>query len=566
MTIVDHGLSAGLVGFAVQPLFRRYLSKTGTVFLLMAGALLPDVDYLTRILGKTYYYNEIHDIFLSHRGFAHTLGGVVFFGILFLFLHLLFCGMPAKGEDEKSRRGPWIMASLLVAGGLIHLLEDFLGPNGPWKGLVLFYPFSKHRIATLSLYGWYDFFSIYLFLFFFAMALIREGQKRIQRVPEDRTDGFMVFLVVFPFLLLAVHLLLSPGYPENLGFKHAEAAWREYQSAILPGFLKSFSSRMQEGGMKLLFFTVPNLKAEGAAFFSLFLLAGIFLFFFLRMLVYFIAGTRGKTLPIRRPYRYFAAVLFLYLLPVFIAGSYYLSRIPAVSSGGAIPPSTGLDFPVGDRNGKGWNGLNEKGWYVASSFLHPFFHPGEDWNGRGGGNTDLGQPVYAVSEGTVVFARDNFRLGKIVMIAHRNPGGEIFYSVYMHLKDMEVAPGEGVKRRQKIGSVGRGYKDATYESAHLHFELRRSNMAGFPAIFWPALLMMPGFSLDREELGEWIGTHYLSPREFIRSHRTWNPAAGMSGALKKNHSLRKSAGVPVAFPLPPGDAERRSRHKTMDNR
>lgn len=556
MTIVDHGLSAGLVGFAIQPLFRRYLSKTGAVALLMLGALLPDVDYLTRILGKSYYYNEVQDIFLSHRGFAHSVGGIVFFGILFLLLHLLFCGGPGKAEDGGSRRSPWIMASLLVAGGLIHLLEDLLGPNGPWNGLVLFYPFSEHRIATLSRYGWYDFFTIYLFLFFFTAALIREGWKHLREVPEDRTDRFMVFLVVFPFLLTALHLLLSPGYPENLGFGHAEAAWKEYQNAILPDFLKSFSSGMQEGGMKLLFLTVPGLKAEGAVFFSLLLPAGILLFFFLRMIVYSVAKKAGKTLPIRRPYRYFAAVLFLCLLPVFAAGSYYLSRTPAVPSPGEIPPSTGFDFPVGDRNGKGWNGLNAKGWYVASSFLHPWFHPGEDWNGRGGGNTDLGQPVYAVSEGRVVFAKDSFRMGKIVMIAHRHPGGEILYSVYMHLKDVEVVPGEKVKRRQEIGSVGRGYRDATYESAHLHFELRRSNMAGLPAIFWPALLTMPGFSLDREDLGEWIGSHYLPPRDFIRSHRAWNPAAGTSVAM----------GITAPPGNHPGTAKRRYRHKTMDNR
>lgn len=552
MTIVDHGLSAGLVGFAIQPLFRRYLSKSGTVLLLMLGALLPDVDYLTRILGKSYYYNEIQDILLSHRGFAHSMGGVVFFGILFLFLHFLFCGVPGEGEDEKSRRKPWIMAFLLVAGGMIHLLEDFFGPNGPWNGLVLFYPFSERRITTLSLYGWYDFFTIYLFLFFFTTALIREGWKRILRVPEDRTDGFMVFLVVFPFLLTALHLLLSPGYPENLGFRHAEAVWKEYQNAILPGLLKSFSSRMQEGGMKLLFLTVPGLKAEEAVLFSSFLLSGIFLFFFLRMIAYSISKTAGKTLPIRRPFRYFAAVLFLYVLPVLIAASYYWSRMPVVPSPGAIPPSTGFDFPVGDRNGRGWNGLNEKGWYVASSFLHPFFHPGEDWNGRGGGNTDMGQPVYSVSEGTVVFAKDNFRLGKIVMIAHRHPGGEVLFSLYMHMKDMEVKPGEEVKRRQKIGSVGRGYRDATYEAAHLHFELRRSNMAGFPAIFWPALLMMPGFSLDSEGLEEWIRSHYLFPREFIQSHRTWNQVADMSGVLKKSRSRRPPSRDFNSLPHPPG--------------
>src|SRR5262245_55390426 len=61
-------------------------------------------------------------------------------------------------------------------------------------------------------------------------------------------------------------------------------------------------------------------------------------------------------------------------------------------------PADGFDFPVGDRDGagtyEGSDGRTHRGWYVATKFGEDYalgIHPGEDWNGRGGGNTDLGQ-------------------------------------------------------------------------------------------------------------------------------------------------------------------------------
>ena len=190
-----------------------------------------------------------------------------------------------------------------------------------------------------------------------------------------------------------------------------------------------------------------------------------------------------------------------------------------------VPVASGFDFPVGDKNAKGWNGVNDKGWYIASGFLRPFFHPGEDWNGLGGGNTDFGEPVYSISEGRVVYAKDSFRWGNIAVIQHRLPDGEIIFSMYAHLKDLYIKAGEEVKRRQRIGSVGRGYKDTTYKSAHLHFEIRRYNMSRYPAIFWPRLLTsLVHFNRPFSETPakEWIISHYYNPSKFIRNHRDMN--------------------------------------------
>ena len=80
----------------------------------------------------------------------------------------------------------------------------------------------------------------------------------------------------------------------------------------------------------------------------------------------------------------------------------------------------GFDFPVGRPDASGY--------YKARGFW-PNGHLGEDWNGRGGGNTDLGDPVYACADGVVVHSRDvRVGWGNVVIIRHAyrdNRGGRL---------------------------------------------------------------------------------------------------------------------------------------------
>jgi hypothetical protein len=131
----------------------------------------------------------------------------------------------------------------------------------------------------------------------------------------------------------------------------------------------------------------------------------------------------------------------------------------------------GFDFPVGKPDGYG---------YYRARGYYPNGHLGEDWNGRGGGDTDLGDPVYAIGRGTVVFSADyQMRWGNVVIIRHayREADGKIRYidSLYGHLDKRFVQLNDKVKRGEQIGTIGncRGIY-----LAHLHFEIRKNLRIG----------------------------------------------------------------------------------------
>lgn len=171
-----------------------------------------------------------------------------------------------------------------------------------------------------------------------------------------------------------------------------------------------------------------------------------------------------------------------------------------MSSGGALRMklADGFDFPVGKPEAKGY--------YKARGLrLRPPLHFGEDWNGTGGGDTDLNDPIYSCGDGVVSFAADvKGGWGRVILIRHayRDPAnGQVKYvdSQYGHLRSILVKKGDLVKRGQKIGTMG---NNRGMYAAHLHFEIRHNLTIG----------------MFREIVAK-TTANWADPSKFIKAHR-----------------------------------------------
>jgi murein DD-endopeptidase MepM/ murein hydrolase activator NlpD len=175
----------------------------------------------------------------------------------------------------------------------------------------------------------------------------------------------------------------------------------------------------------------------------------------------------------------------------------------------------GFDFPVGKPNAEGY--------YKARGLrLRAPQHFGEDWNGRAGGDSDLGAPVYAIAEGIVTLAQ-NVRSGwgNVVLTRHayRDPGtGQVKYcdTLNGHLNQILVKDGQLIKRGQQIGSIGTNF--GMYP-AHLHFEIRHNISIGMARSNVPSDM-----------------TNWADPTEFItkfrKLNREWRPVVVPTGTYQ----------------------------------
>jgi murein DD-endopeptidase MepM/ murein hydrolase activator NlpD len=131
-------------------------------------------------------------------------------------------------------------------------------------------------------------------------------------------------------------------------------------------------------------------------------------------------------------------------------------------------------------------------------------HLGDDLNGIGGWNSDLGDSVYASGDGKVVYTgAPSEGWGKMILVAHRVPdpeapqGFRVYFTVYAHLQSVQVRYGDIVACGSRIATVGTA--DGKY-LAHLHFEVRESRS------LYPGLGYADG-PLDR-----------VSPEQFLKQH------------------------------------------------
>jgi murein DD-endopeptidase MepM/ murein hydrolase activator NlpD len=179
------------------------------------------------------------------------------------------------------------------------------------------------------------------------------------------------------------------------------------------------------------------------------------------------------------------------------------AEVPTSPAGqtASVRLADGFDCPVG-REGT-------KRYYVARGF-RANGHLGEDWNGEGGGDTDLGDPVFCTAHGIVQFAQDyKMGWGNVIIVRHAYlENGKVNYvdSLYGHLNQIDVRVGQKVSRGQKIGAIGNNH--GQYD-AHLHFELRKNLTVGMFRSSFPRDLSV-----------------YWVPSQFLATHHTLESGGG----------------------------------------
>ena len=89
-----------------------------------------------------------------------------------------------------------------------------------------------------------------------------------------------------------------------------------------------------------------------------------------------------------------------------------------------------------------------------------------------------GTPVRAAAAGQVIYSDHLRGYGNLIIVRHRRG----FASVYAHNRRNLVRPGQEVARRQVIAEVG---DTGRVTSPHLHFEIRRNNVARNPLSYLP---------------------------------------------------------------------------------
>ena len=165
------------------------------------------------------------------------------------------------------------------------------------------------------------------------------------------------------------------------------------------------------------------------------------------------------------------------------------SRPSAVASNTVVSPSAGSKTTVIKRTGavankpapvaalpagpapKGW-GWPSNGILIGKFTSNGSLNKGIDIAG------DLGQPVLAASDGSVVYAGSGLRgYGELIIIKH----SDTYVSAYGHNRRLLVREGQQVKVGQTIAEMGSTGTDRV----KLHFEIRRQGKPVDPLQFLP---------------------------------------------------------------------------------
>lgn len=206
----------------------------------------------------------------------------------------------------------------------------------------------------------------------------------------------------------------------------------------------------------------------------------------------------------------------------------------------------GFGYPVGDRTSwpaGGWNVWQVLG-HVNKSWSPPGHHLGQDLAHPDGGEATIDQPVSAVADGTVLYAKANGTTYKhVILIRHPLSDGSSVCSFYGHINQPTVHSGDAVTRGQQITTIadwatclGGGPSSNT----HLHYVLLNEPLCAYAAATGDGpYSSVCAYDHSTTELGHTcvddepqtftaiaddcgnstVSDGFLSPTQFIEAHR-----------------------------------------------
>lgn len=143
-------------------------------------------------------------------------------------------------------------------------------------------------------------------------------------------------------------------------------------------------------------------------------------------------------------------------------------------------------------------------WYNAQSFGAPTsygLHEGEDWNLKTGGDSDLGQPIFAIADGVVTSVHSHTTkptFGNHIHIKHDGAWGTVWCH-FAHCQKVLVSEGDVVKEGQPVAFLGKSGTDA----AHNHWAIKLQPTG------------IDGIAKTKEDLKKWT-----NPSEFVEKWKT----------------------------------------------
>jgi hypothetical protein len=206
----------------------------------------------------------------------------------------------------------------------------------------------------------------------------------------------------------------------------------------------------------------------------------------------------------------------------------------------------GFDSPVGNQRNSGdrtGSRIWPVGWRDASPYAEPYLyssylgrytsvHTGADLNWGSGAYADVGQEIYSIASGVVIFANERREWGNLVVIQH-DPyivDGRRVATRYAHLNRVDVSVGDRVARGELIGTLGgtRGRPGLSWVP-HLHFDVMPATTMERNVEDWPPARYKNGLAVSQMtnvQYQAWIAAvrndilkDYYNPEGFIESNR-----------------------------------------------